>query len=51
MRESVSTPYTQRGSVSVSDRLSGQIHAIIERNSTHFDNRIKLAATANDGGV
>ncbi len=33
---------------SVSDRLSGRIHAIMERNGSLFDDMIKLAATAKD---
>jgi len=35
---------------SVSDRLSGRIHSIMERNGSHFDDIIKLAATAKDMG-
>ena len=33
---------------SVSDRLSGRIHSIMERNGSRFDDLIKLAATAKD---
>ena len=32
----------------VSDRLSGRIHSIMERNGSLFDDLIKLAATAKD---
>jgi predicted transposase YdaD len=35
---------------SVSDRLSGRIHLIMERNGSLFDDIIKLAATAKDMG-
>jgi len=35
---------------SVSDRLSGRIHSIMERNGSLFDDLIKLAATAKDMG-
>jgi len=35
---------------SVSDRLSGRIHSIMERNGSLFDDIIKLAATAKDMG-
>jgi len=34
----------------VSDRLSGRIHSIMERNGSLFDDLIKLAATAKDMG-
>jgi predicted transposase YdaD len=35
---------------SVSDRLSGRIHSIMERNGSLFEDIIKLAATAKDMG-